>query len=824
MTRDEIDGTDQSAFNAWLREGHLAFNDDEPWEGRLPADRTTTEEYDSDPGRTPRAQGDTPSAVDVAKRHPWMTDYPGRDGDRSTHDWKVTCWMLRYGVPKNEVETFLAQYPDAKVAERDEGIDYGDTWENAVEAVGTDRGQYVLSDSASAAPVPPRPGETEITRWSWVRAQYDDPDVSIREARHAALQALLDENEFIAPRDNGKLHVYQDRTGTYTDEGEQIVNERLTAKLGSASTIHERNEIVENVRNSSFVDRETLEAGDRTEPLVCVANGVLDVADRELHEHDPEYRFTSSIPWPYDPAATGDAIDAFLDEITDREAEKRTLYEMLGNCLLGHYDYEGFLVLFGEGKNGKSTFFELAEIFLGAENVSGITAQQLSSNRFATSSLVGKYANIAPDMPGTKIRDLSTIKALTGGDWISAEEKGQPHFEFRNRAKLMFGANRPPVLGEQSMAIKRRLYPIQLPYQFTAAPDDGNPMRRDRRELMQELTQEDEMSGLLNRVLDGLDRLRANGEFSLPEGPDERLEYYQQFADPIKEFRVQCLENERGRVLPKDEIYTVYKRFCQENDYAVKDRNVFFRQLRQTTFEYREWRPNLLDGRPRLLRDAVFAEGGERYVSDMVTTRVQEVESALGIASGDDVDAVPLAKLSPGDEHAIVEGKVEDISAETPPEIDETASLVDTSGTIRTVVWVDADKASLQEGAYYRFSDVRVGEYENQPNLWVQAETTIEQIEPGEGNTAAPEPDPDGNLSDWSGQTEEGEEGARKTVLSLIEANIQEVDGGAVPHGDLVEAAKRAGITEDRAEHVIERLLEHGTIYEPASGSGYRIM
>src|SRR5208283_2759033 len=93
------------------------------------------------------------------------------------------------------------------------------------------------------------------------------------------------------------------------------------------------------------------------------------------------------------------------------------------------------------------------------------------------------------------------FKMLTGGDSIGTEKKFKDEYSFVNYAKLIFSANKPPkVTDEDSYAFWRRWILIEFPNQF--GDDKKDP------EILNKLTAEAELSGLLNWALEGLARLR----------------------------------------------------------------------------------------------------------------------------------------------------------------------------------------------------------------------------------------------------------------------------------------------------------------------------
>lgn len=503
-------------------------------------------------------------------------------------------------------------------------------------------------DSGGAGSPSEQKSFSSSPNWDSIRAKYADEDWDDKYARQDAAQRILSEHEFATPRDTERLWEYYAPDGVFEKGGEATVDEILARNLGAHYSQREKNEVIGYIKARTYVDREQFNGGE-DENLLCVENGVLDLETRELHDHSPDYYFVRALPVEYDAEAEAANVEAFLDEITERDADKQTMLEMVGSSLWPEYLKGKFMILFGEGGNGKSVFFDLVSRFLGPENVSGWDLQDLGENRFATSALVGKYANIGGDMDSVKVKNTGTLKKLTGGDQMMVEEKNEKAHEFVNSATLMFGANRPPVIDEASKAVKRRLVPIRLPYEFSEDEDEIQERElakeaRDPDALLEEMTTPEEKSGLLNLALDGLDRLREEGDVSLPESQQERLEYYEQFSDPIKEFAVRCLDNERNERVEKDAVYSAYKSFCQDRDYTNRQKSTFFRQLGRTTFDVNSIRAGSDGDRTQMLDNATFTETGEVYAPDYhVATNGDGDE-----AGGEGEQSPELADLTPG--------------------------------------------------------------------------------------------------------------------------------------------------------------------------------
>lgn len=599
-------------------------------------DATETPGIDYDPAGTDvdtvrRAETTLTTYLTAGAKAAGYTDGNG-EGDRSRADWAAVRTFVEWGVPEADAREALAESPHSKVGER---ADYWrTTWRNVFS---TDD----VTPNAKAPSAAPDPDDTTAddgsddsdegdddapgsildespaaVTWEALRAAYTG-DEPVANARYATTMKLLADHDYITVGDAGSIYSYHEPDGVFERGGEREIEHELQAGLGPHYSQHEKREILGHIRARTYTDHDELNAGDTDEPLLCVGNGVLNVETRALYDHSPDYAFTRAIPWDYDPDATCPNLDRFMTDITRREADALTMYEMVGHALHPEYVRKKFLILFGPGDNGKTVFYQFVrELLGGPANVSSVQLQQIADNRFASETIVGSYANIAPDMPAKKVSDLGDLKTLTGGeDLFWFEPKGEPGYEAVNTATMLFGCNEPPILPERGEAVKTRLVPVELPYRFTENPDEDDPRQKQARpasDLKDEIVTDDEMSGFLNRALDGLDRLMANNDVSLPESPDGRLTLYEMESDPITKFAVTCLVNEAGENMTKDEMYNTYVEYCRANDVKVTDANVFFRKLRRTTFSYSESRPRDRD-RKRLVLDAAFTELGQHY-------------------------------------------------------------------------------------------------------------------------------------------------------------------------------------------------------------------
>jgi putative DNA primase/helicase len=307
-------------------------------------------------------------------------------------------------------------------------------------------------------------------------------------------------------------------------------------------------------------------------------NGLLDVRTRQLRDHSPDYLSTTRIPVSYDANAVCPAIRKFFSEVHHSQ-DIQVVEEITGNCLTSDNSIQKAVLNVGDGDNGKSTELSLLKVFIGADNCSNVPWHALELNRFAVSALDGKLANIFADLPSQSLSMVSSFKMLTGGDAIGTEKKFGDYYSFVNHAKLIFSANKPPkVKDEDSYAFWRRWIILDFPYQI---PED----KKDPH-ILDKLTTPEELSGLLNIALDGLNRLRANGRFSYNKSVEDTTEYYLRAADPVYAFLQDCVEVSLNDYVIKDDLYATFQKYCVKQCLPVSKPNSFGRSLQNQT-EYR---------------------------------------------------------------------------------------------------------------------------------------------------------------------------------------------------------------------------------------------
>ncbi|MGE4495823.1 MAG: phage/plasmid primase, P4 family [Methanosarcina sp.] len=362
---------------------------------------------------------------------------------------------------------------------------------------------------------------------------------------------ILGELSVITLSDTEEICVYEN--GVYKEGGESLIRQLAQEKLRDKATRYRLNEVVNYIKNERnvIIDREDL---NRETRIINLKNGLYDLSTGEFRPHTPEFLSTIQIPVNYNSKATCPIFDKFLSEVVS-EKDGKVVVEFAGYALIPENRMKKSCMFVGIGDNGKTVLLEFFRRFMGEENTSSESLQNLTNNNHSTANLYGKLLNIASDIGDSKIYQTNMFKALTGGDKIRGERKFQTAFDFANTARLIFAANKLPApKDENDNAFFKRWILITFPHIFEGENADEN--------LLEKLTTDEELSGFLNKTLEALKELLIRGEFSDNRTVEEIKRTYMVNADSFSAFIEECVERGTGGKVYKDAMYEAYVKWC----------------------------------------------------------------------------------------------------------------------------------------------------------------------------------------------------------------------------------------------------------------------
>jgi putative DNA primase/helicase len=405
------------------------------------------------------------------------------------------------------------------------------------------------------------------------------PSPSTSPARPPAIRPQQLAREFIAGRVKQPLVFWRGRwhewigthyrkvpTAAIDSEVYQWLDERLGSMPGRPPlTTNRQRDVINVIRAFSVVPDEldppfSLVNRATMESTVTFQNGVLSVgallagADAPLRPHTPYWFSTIALPFDYNRRASCPRWDGFLQEVFEGDQERIEFWmEWMGYCLIQDYRYQHAVILVGEGRNGKGVCLRTLERLLGKDNISHVPLD-LFGKPFHLYNTLGKLANIAGEISGSDKAAEEYLKMYTGGDPIYVDIKHQPEgITLKPTARLIFACNEIPQFHDRSDGIRRRL--IILPFNWAV------PVERVDRGLENRLAEE--LPGIFNRAMEGLQRLTQRGEFAVPTLSARATARHLLESNTARLFLSEQTVALEGHDVSKQAIYERYVEHCR---------------------------------------------------------------------------------------------------------------------------------------------------------------------------------------------------------------------------------------------------------------------
>jgi len=322
-----------------------------------------------------------------------------------------------------------------------------------------------------------------------------------------------------------------------------------------------------------------LSSGEQRHYIACL-NGLFDVGamlrgdtSSLLQVHSPNWFSTTCASYPYLWNAQCPAWMVAVQRLTCNEQDAMDLLaEWFGYCIIRNTDFHKFLLLFGLGANGKSTLLAVLIALLGEENVSHVALEDFGS-RFQLGAMIGKLANICPEIGEVDKVAEGRLKALVSGDRLDVDRKFLPSIAVRPTARLVFATNTLPKFSDRSNGIWRRLLLLHL---RGAIPESAQIQGLDKPETW---IQGGEMPGIFCWAVCGLLRLMRNTAFTRPRSMEANICDYRQDSNPARHFILTHCRVAECASTAKHMIYQGYRTYCEENGHRYLASNSFGREL-----------------------------------------------------------------------------------------------------------------------------------------------------------------------------------------------------------------------------------------------------
>jgi P4 family phage/plasmid primase-like protien len=318
---------------------------------------------------------------------------------------------------------------------------------------------------------------------------------------------------------------------------------------------------------SAEIDPNTWLPTRTRQPYISMANGILDIdavlADRDeyLQPNTPQWFSQVSLTYAFEPKAPCPRWEAFLDHNLEQDPERiKVVQEWAGYLLCPTTEEQKFMLLEGEGGNGKSVFIAGLTAMLGQDNVSNVPLEMFG-DRFQRTDTIGKLLNAAGDCGEMDKTAEGVLKSFTSGDRMFFDRKGLPGLNCTPTARLMIACNNRPRLSDHSDGIWRRM--LAVPWRVEITPEK----RIKGMDKIAWWEASGELPGIFWWALKGLARLRHQRGFTDCQAMREVLIEYKEEMNPARFFLQENIEENVSGCIRCSELYRLYRKWTEENGY-----------------------------------------------------------------------------------------------------------------------------------------------------------------------------------------------------------------------------------------------------------------
>ena len=402
------------------------------------------------------------------------------------------------------------------------------------------------------------------------------------EATEKIVNFVEDNNYLYTTRDDKDSEMWIYQRGIYVPQGKSFIKELCRKKLLQEHyTDHLKNEVISKIEGDTFISQEDFFKNNYIEEIP-VQNGILNIKTKTLFPFNPKKIFFNKLPVKYNPEAKCPSILKHFQDTLKKSEDAEVMFEVFGFFLYKDYFIEKAIMFVGDGRNGKGKTIDLMKRFLGMDNCSSVPLNILSDGGFRVWDLFGKMANLAGDLSSNALKDTSILKQTTGRDLIGADRKRKSTVNFVNYSKHVFACNDLPRVYDFSRGFWERWILFEFPYTFlkeelyTSLSEEEKKKKRIMDVfIIDKLTTEEELSGLLNEAIKGLHRLLKKKDFSYSVGIEEIKQFWVRKSDSFTAFSMDHLEEGYDKSIPKPKLRKAFSKYCREHKIrGASDKNI----------------------------------------------------------------------------------------------------------------------------------------------------------------------------------------------------------------------------------------------------------
>lgn len=327
--------------------------------------------------------------------------------------------------------------------------------------------------------------------------------------------------------------------------------------------------------------------------LLNTPSVTYDLRDTSRHEHSPGDMLTKQTA--LDPSDEG--MQMWLDSLAVTFGGDKELIgyvqRVCGLAAIGKVLIEALIIAYGDGNNGKSTFWNTITRVLGSY------AETISSEVL----IAGKKNNAKHEMAETRARRLliagendegvrlstSSTKQLASTDKIAAEKKYKDPFSFTPSHTLVLYTNHLPRVGAMDTGIWRRL--IVIPFEQIITPSVDIKNYADH-------LYEKAGGAVLAWIMEGARAIHAeNYRLTPPRQVVAASEAYRAANDWFAHFLEECCQVGQGLSEQSKDLYDAYRSWAMGRGEYVRSTSDFYAAVEKAGYTRRRTaRARFVDG------------------------------------------------------------------------------------------------------------------------------------------------------------------------------------------------------------------------------------
>jgi len=264
----------------------------------------------------------------------------------------------------------------------------------------------------------------------------------------------------------------------------------LARRVRDLRTIRRKRAVLHLARAGSNTLGITGEEWDRNPWLLGVTNGVINLKTGQFRPGTPEDFIKTAAPTKWEgldaPAPTWERL---LSDIFGNTQDLISFMQrLLGYGITGRSDHHIFIILHGEGRNGKGTLLETIRTVLGEYAMKTeselLLQQKLARNASAPNSAIlslqGRRIVWASETSDGERLSAGRLKELVGGDTLSGRPVfGKHHIQFTPSHLLLLITNSKPKAPAGDYALWQRVHLVPFQYAFVDNPTASNERKAD---------------------------------------------------------------------------------------------------------------------------------------------------------------------------------------------------------------------------------------------------------------------------------------------------------------------------------------------------------